>query len=125
MQDPDRATALHAALRYVVSSEIPSEHKATLIELLTQTLRDDETAALRRQSAAQTHAEWQEHEISLLKSSLLDRTAKSWQQADECVMQLAAQLQRDPRSIREKAAELGLRASVDYGYAKTIKELDD
>jgi hypothetical protein len=121
MQDSHRAVALHAALRFVVTSSIPSEHKAILIEVLTQTLRDDE-ASERRQALAQAPVEWQEHEIVQLQSFLRDRTARSWQHADECVMQLAAQLHRDPRSIRNKAVELGLSASVDYQFAKTLRQ---
>ncbi|MGH8188040.1 MAG: hypothetical protein ACREUC_15880, partial [Steroidobacteraceae bacterium] len=108
----DRTIALHAALRFVVTSDILAQHKATLIEVLTQALRDDAAAELRQQAAAQTRGEWQEQEIVQLKSFLQDRIARSWQQADECVMQLAAQLRRDPRSIRDKAVELGLSASV-------------
>ena len=121
MQDSLRPTALHAALRFVITSEIPAEHKAVLIEVLTQTLRDDATAELRRQTAEKMHREWQEPEIVQLKSFLQDRTANSWQHADEGVMQLAAQLRRDPRAIREKAVELGFSASVDYRFAKMRK----
>lgn len=121
MQHAHRPAALHAALRYVITSEIPSEHKATLIEVLTQALRDDEAAEVRRQAVAQAQGEWQEHEIVQLKGFLQDRIARSWQHADECVMQLAAQLRRDPRSIRDKATELGLGASVDYRFAKAVR----
>jgi hypothetical protein len=121
MQD-SRSAALHSALRYVITSDIPSGHKATLIEVLTQALRDDETAELRRQAVAQTGGTWQEHEIMQLKSFLQDRVARSWQHADECVMHLAAQLHRDPRSVRDKATELGLGASVDYRFAKAITQ---
>jgi hypothetical protein len=121
MHDSHAPAALHAALRFVITSEIPSEHKATLIAVLTQALRDDAAADLRRQSVAQGQAEWPEHEIVQLKTLLQDRIASSWQHADECVMQLSAQLHRDPRSIREKAADLGLSASVDYRFAKALK----
>jgi hypothetical protein len=125
MQDPHRPAALHAALQFLISSDIPAQHKATLIEVLTQTLRDDETAALRRRSDAQTRREWQEQEIAQLRSFLQDRVASSWQHADECVMQMAAQLQRDPRSVRDKAVELGLNASVDYRYAKALRKVGE
>lgn len=125
MQHSHRSAALHAALRFVITSDIPSAYKATLIEVLTQTLRDDEAAELQRQAVAKTGAEWQEHELVLLKSLLHDRSARSWQHADECVMQLAAQLQRDPRSIRDKALELGFGASVDYRFAKTLRQVRD
>ena len=121
----DRPKALHAALRFVITSDIPGEHKATLIEVLTQTLRDDAAAELRGQAAERTQKEWQEHEIVQLRSFLQDRIARSWQQADECVMQLAAQLRRDPRVIRQKAVELGLSAAVDYRFAKTLAQTRD
>lgn len=98
-----------------------SEHKATLIEVLTQALRDDEAAEAHREAVAQAQGEWQEHEIAQLKSFLHGRTARSWQHADECVMNLAAQLHRDPGSVRHKATELGLGTAVDYRFAKQLK----
>jgi hypothetical protein len=122
MRDSQRPAAVHAALRFVITSDIPSEHKATLIEVLTQALRDDDAAELRRQTAAQARGEWQEHEITHLKTFLQDRIARSWQHADECLMQLAAQLHRDPRSVRDKATQVGLGASVDYRVAKALKQ---
>lgn len=122
MQDSRRPAALHAALRFVITSDMPAEHKATLIEVLTQALRDDESAELHRQAAAQGRGEWQEDEIAQLKSFLQDRVARSWQDADECVMHVAAQLHRDPRSVRDKAMGLGLGASVDYRCAKALKQ---
>lgn len=121
MQTSHRAAALHAALRFVISDDMPGEHKATLIEVLTQAVRDDEAADSRRQALARAPGEWLEHEIVHLKSSLQGRIAKSWQQADECVMHLAAQLRRDPRSVRDKATELGLGAAVDYRFAKAVE----
>jgi hypothetical protein len=122
MQDSDRPAALHAALQFVITSSIPSEHKATLIEVLTRALRDDEAAELRRQAVANARGEWQEHEIEQLKAFLRDRIARSWQHADECVMHLAAQLHRDPRSVRDKATDLGLGASVDYRFAMARRQ---
>lgn len=121
MQDTQRAAAIRTALSYVLTAEMPSEHKATLIEVLTQALRDDAAADLRRQALANARGEWQEHEIVHLKSLLPGRIAKSWQHADECVMQLAAQLRRDPRSVRDKATELGFGAAVDYQFSKALK----
>ena len=118
VKHPRRPAALHAALRFVVTSGIPSEYKPTLIEVLTQAIRDEEAASLLRGSVAQSQGEWQEPEIEQLKSSLHGRIAKSWQHADECVMQLATQLHRDPASVRHKAAEIGLAAAVDYRFAR-------
>jgi hypothetical protein len=122
VRDAHRSAALQAALQFVTASDMPSAHKVTLIEVLTQTMRDDETAELRRREIAQAGDEWQEHEITHLKVFLQHRLAKSWQHADECLMQIAAQLHRDPRSVREKATQLGLGASVDYRFAKALQQ---
>ena len=122
MEDSQRTAALRAALGFVVTDDMPSEHKATLIDVLRQALRDDDAAAnSRRRAVANTSGEWQEHEIVQLQSYLPGRIAKSWQHADECVMHLAAQLHREPRSIRDKATELGFGAAVDYRYSKALK----
>ena len=118
MRHSQRPAALHAALRFVITSEMPAEHKATLIEVLTQTLRNDEAAELHREAAAQAQGEWREDEVIQLQAFLHGRTARSWQHADECVMHLAAQLHRDPASIRDKATKLGLGVAVDYRFAR-------
>ena len=125
MRDSRRLAALHAALRFVITNESGAEHKPILIDVLTQALRDDETAELQRRALALARGEWQEHEITQLTSFLHDRLANSWQQADECVTHLAAQLHRDPQSVRDKATELGMGAAVDYRFAKTIKQARD
>ena len=120
MQDLRRAAALRAALQFVISSDFPSEHKAILIDVLTKTLRDEETAELDRSAVAAASANWQEHEIAHLKSFLQGRLAKSWQHADEGVMQLRRQLHRDPKSVRDKATQLGLGTAVDYRLARAM-----
>lgn len=125
MQDSHRLTALHAALRFLVTSDIPSQHKSVLIDVLMQRLRDDEAAELRQRQCVQLQGGWREHEILQLRSFLQGRVARSWQHADERVMQLAAQLRRHPRVIREKAVELGLAAAVDYRFAKMLRHDDD
>ncbi len=122
MRDSRRQASLHAALRFVITNETGAEHKPILIDLLTQALRSDETAELGRRAVALAGGEWQEHEIEQLTSYLHDRPAKSWQQADEYVMHLAAQLHRDPQAVRDKAMQLGLGASVDFRFAKTIRQ---
>lgn len=122
MQESRRSAALHAALRFVIASDGGAEHKPILIDVLTQALRDDETAELRRQAVAQASGEWQEHEIVQLTTYLQDRLARSWQHADESVMHLAAQLHRNPQSVRDKAKQLGLGGSVDYRFAKALKQ---
>lgn len=121
MKHSHRPAALHAALRFVITSELPSEHKVTLIEVLTQAIRDGEAAELHRQSVARSQGEWQEHEVEELKSLLHGLTARSWQHADECVMQLATRLHRDPASVRHKATELGLGTAVDYRFVRQLK----
>ncbi|MDY6944985.1 MAG: hypothetical protein SXG53_04635 [Pseudomonadota bacterium] len=118
MRNTHRPAALHAALQYVLSSNMPADIKATLIEVLTQTVRADESAELHREAAAKAQGEWQEHEIEQVKMFLQGRSATSWQHADECVMHLAATLHRDPGAVRSKAMELGLGAAVDYRVAK-------
>jgi hypothetical protein len=100
---------------------MPSEHKATLIEVLTQALRDDEAAGLQREAAVQAQGEWREDEILQLRSLLQGQAATSWQHADECVMRLAGQLHRDPETVRRKATELGLGPAVDYRFARQLK----
>lgn len=120
MRNLNRPASLHSALRFVVTSEIPSEHKTTLIEVLTQAVRDEVAATLHRESAAQAQGEWQDHEIVLLKNFLHGMTARSWQHADECVMSLAAQLHRDPEAVRRKATELGLGVAVDYRFSRQL-----
>jgi hypothetical protein len=123
MRHSERLTALHAALRFVITSETPAEHKATLIQVLTQAIRDDEAAELHRQAVAiaQAQGEWQEHEITQLKTFLQGHTARSWQDADQYVMQLATQLHRDPAAVRHKATELGLGTAVDYQFVRRYK----
>jgi len=120
-----RAAALSEALRFVMASDTLSQHQATLIDALTQAMREESAAELRRQNVAQAQGEWREHEIVQLRSFLQGRTARSWQHADECVMQLASQLKRAPDSVRAKAAELGLGVAVNYQLAKSSRKADD
>jgi hypothetical protein len=122
VRDSSRTAALQAALQFVAASDMPSAHKVTLIEVLTQTMRDDDMAELRRREIAQAGAAWQEHEVAQLKAFLEHRLATSWQHADQCLMQIAGQLHRDPKSVREKATQLGLAAAVDYGFAKAMRQ---
>jgi hypothetical protein len=123
MQDSQNAAALSAALGFVIANDMPSQHKATLIEVLTHAMREESAAELRRHAVAQEQGEWRDHEIALLKSYLQGRTANSWQHADQCVMHVAAQLHRDPDPVRTKAAELGFAAAVDYQVAKRMRKV--
>jgi len=123
MQDSHRAAALSDALQFVIACEMPSQHKATLIEVLTHAMREESAAELRRHTVAREQGEWRDHEIAHLKSFLQGRTANSWQHADQCVMHVAAQLHRAPDSVRTKAAELGFGAAVDYQIAKRMRKV--
>ena len=125
MSHSTRAAALHSTLRFVISSDIAAEHKAILIEVLTQTLRAEEAASQRLKATEAMGAEWQAHEVVRLESFLHGKVAQSWQHADECVMHLAAQLHRDPQAVRAKANELGLSAGVDYRYAMALRRAQE
>jgi len=125
MRDTLTPAARQSALRYVIASEIPAEHKAVLIDVLTLALRNEEGEHRRDLAAEQAGGEWQEHEIEQLKAFLTGKVAISWQHADEVAMHLAAQLHRDPKSVRTKAYELGLGASVDYRSARAFVQAQD
>jgi hypothetical protein len=114
----DAQARLRAALQFLMTSEIPSEHKRVLIETVTQALREHEAATTRDQVAAQASTQWQPHETAQLREHLNGRVANSWQQADEVAMDLAAQLHRHRDDIRAKAVELGFGAAVDFRLAK-------
>jgi len=118
MPDSQTQQALRAALQFVMTSDIPSQHKVVVVEALTQALRDLDAAAVQHQEAQQVSAQWQTHEIAKLHSLLDGKVANSWQQADELVMLLAAQLHRPAQDIRAKAIELGAGVAVDFQLAK-------
>jgi hypothetical protein len=111
-------TRLLAALQFLMTSDMPSEHRSVLIETVTHALREHETTARRGQAAARPSAEWQVDETAELRSYLTGRVANSWQQADEIALRLAAQLHRHPLDIRAKAVELGFGVAVDFRLAK-------
>lgn len=114
----DSQTRLLAALQFLMTSDMPSEHRSVLIETVTHALREHDTTARRGQAAAQPRSEWQVHETAELRSYLTGRVANSWQQADEIALHLAAQLHRHPLDIRAKAVELGFGVAVDFRLAK-------
>lgn len=118
MANTPESTAMHAALRFVVVSDIPSEHKRVLIDVLTQALRAADASELRLKNAHATSEPWQPEEIARLQSLLERRIARSWQHADEILMGAAAQLHRNRVDIRAKATQLGLGGAVDYAIAK-------
>ena len=112
-------TALREALQYLMTSDIPSRHKAVLIEAVMQTLSDRESAQASAASLPQPSA-WQEREVEELRAVLEGRIAGSWQEADELLTRCARQLGRHPDDVRQQAALLGLGAAVDYRQARAI-----
>jgi hypothetical protein len=120
MTDSPTSAALRSALQFVASGDIPSHHKAVLIDAVTQVLRFQESARTQSLASAPLGAAWQEQEVATLQSFLQGRVAKNWQQGDEFLTRLALQLHRSPRDVRAKAAELGLGAGVDYGLARIL-----
>jgi len=116
MRDAQRR--LRATLQFLMTSEIPSEHKIVLIDTVIQALREHEAASERGQLAAQASAQWQPHETEQLREYLNGRVASSWQHADELAVHLAAQLHRHRDDVRAKAAELGFGVAVDFRLAK-------
>jgi len=122
MQKSDRATALYAALKFVTGSSALSEHRGILIDVLLQALQDEGAAVELEKEALGRLKKWQDDEIALFQAFLKDRVARNWQEADENVMYLATKLQRDPRSVREKATDMGLGVGVDYTIAKAHRE---
>jgi hypothetical protein len=124
VHDLHSASALHSTLRYLLESDIPSQHRRILIEVVTQVLREQETARIRQLAIERVDVPWHEHEIAVLQSFLHGRIAKGWQHADELVMHLARQLNRPASDVRMKATELGFGAAVDYRVAKAAEVHD-
>src|SRR5689334_10476796 len=106
--------AKRAALHFVHTSNMPSEHKAVILEVLSESLRQDRCAP----QAPEEERAWNETEETSIRAFLSNKTALGWQHADELVLSLSARLDRTPSEIRRKAVELGLGVSVDYGLAR-------
>ena len=90
------------------------------MKCLTQALRDQEGARIRRLTMERADGPWQQHETAQLESFLQGKVAKSWQHADELVMRVATQLNRHPADVKAKATELGFGVGVDYRLAKVL-----
>ena len=117
MQSQHPLTALREALQCLMRSDLPSRHKAVLIDAVVHTLIDRESA----ESAAKAEPKsrvWQERENEELRAVLEGRTARSWQEADELLTRSARKLGRPPDEVRQQAALLGLGAAVDYRQAR-------
>jgi hypothetical protein len=119
MENSTESAAMHAALRFVVVSDIPSEHKRVLIDVITRALRESEATEVRRKNAEAVELPWQAEDVTRLESLLENKIARSWQNADEILMGISGQLHRSPREVRSKATQLGLGRAVDYAIAKT------
>lgn len=115
MRNLQTPQALQAALQFLMTSDIPTEHKTVLIETVTQALRNLDSD---RQAAEEVPQQWHAAETAQLQGVLRGKVANSWQEADELSMHLAAQLHRDLYDIRAKATELGFGVAVDYRLAK-------
>ena len=120
MRDVQKLTAIRGTLQYLLSSDVPSEHKSILIDALTRMLRSEEIEAQRQYRPELSMRTWQDHELDHLDRSLTNRVAKSWQDADETLVLIASQLQRHSADVRVKAVERGFDAAVDFAVAKIV-----
>ena len=122
MRDVQSVAAIRGTLKYLLNSDVPSEHKSILIDALTRMLRVEEAEAETQRLSGSDHVTrmWQDHELNHLDRSLNNRVAKSWQDADETLVLIASQLQRHSADVRVKAVERGFNAAVDFAVAKII-----
>ena len=120
MRDVQSLAAIRGTLKYLLNSDVPSEHKSILIDALTRMLRVEEAEAQRLLGSDHVTRMWQDHELNHLDRSLNNRVAKSWQDADETLVLIASQLQRHSADVRGKAVERGFDAAVDFAVAKII-----
>lgn len=113
----DPTTPLRETLQFLIQSDMPTDHKRILIEVVTQALYNKE-AEERSGKASGIIEEWGAPEMAVVAAFLQDKVARSWQNADELVLRLARELRRDPDDVRRKAVELGFGLGVDYRLAK-------
>jgi hypothetical protein len=118
MTQTHSAASMRNALQFLLSSDIPSDHKAVLIEALTFAMRDHDARQLELTTALDATGPWQPEETARLEAFLTGKVARSWQHADEILTHLASQLHRNPHYVRSKATELGFGESIDYRLAK-------
>jgi hypothetical protein len=107
-------TAKRAALHFVHTSDMPSEHKVVILEVLRESLRNDQTAALNPDE----ERPWSADDEAEIRNFLGNKSARGWQHADELAMSLAARLRRTPSEVRRKAVEMGFGVSVDFALAR-------
>jgi hypothetical protein len=114
MNAAEELAAKRAALQFVHSSDIPPQHKGILLRVLTQSLREDHFAV----ANPTQQRPWLEAELLTFERTMRNKSASSWQHADELVMYVCGQLHRSPEEVRAKAIELGFAAAVDYRFVK-------
>lgn len=125
MRTSDSNDEMQAALRFLLASDMPADHKRVLIEVVTDALRRLD-ASDRRQEAEQRECRpWEESEMALIATFLEGKTARSWQHADELLMSLAAQLHRELNDVRDKASAAGFGAAVDFKLARQNRVIDE
>jgi hypothetical protein len=110
--------ALRETLQYLVSSDIPGEHKRVLIGAVTDSLRQQEKEDRRIETTQHDVADWQPDEIKALQDFLQGKVAHGWQHADELLMRVSRQLHRGIEDVRRKATELGFASAIDYRVAR-------
>jgi hypothetical protein len=125
MHDVQGTPAMQATLQYLLTSDIPAEHKGVLIEALTLAMRTKRKIERNQEEIDQQGAPWEPQEAMQLEFYLSGKIASSWQHADELLMQAASQLHRSARDVRAKATELGLGVAVDYSLAKKRSAQDE
>ena len=123
MHNSDNEDAMQAALRFLLVSDMPADHKRLLIELVTDALRRRDAKQARDQALERDVKPWTEDEVAQMTAFFEGKSARSWQHADEMVIALALQLHRDARDVREKAADIGFGAAV--GFKRPSRNVDN
>jgi hypothetical protein len=118
MSPPKRSNALLDALRFLVTSSTPAQHKRVLINVVVEAMRADAEAQRDLEAKQKVDAGWHTDEVDIVRGLLQGKVAHSWQEADEVLMQLATQLKRQPANVHSKALELNLGPAVDYRLAR-------
>jgi hypothetical protein len=116
--------AIREALSYVASSGMPAQHKSVLMDVIGQVLETSDQDPISN-VAAPISEPWQTQEVELIGHTLKGRSATSWQNADELVMNLANRLNRRPDEVKAKATDLGFGAGVDFRVAKSLLAHED
>jgi hypothetical protein len=124
MQNSEDRDALQAALRFLIASDMPANHKGLFITLVTDALRSRDAADQLQQARRQETKPWDERELATISEFLEGKVACSWQHADELVVALAGKLHRDFGEVREKASQAGFGAAVAFKSSRQGEPLD-